>query len=215
MDDPPIRLFVTGSNTCRFEHEWPLARARATRYYLRGQRSAKTPRGDGELSLESPNDEPADQYVYDPRDPVMSVYLPSAQFGPGDLRALDNRQDILVYQTKPLAQAVEVTGPVSVTLYAASSARDTDWTARLADVAPDGLAVNLCEGIVRARFRQSWEQPMLLEPGRLWSTRSSSSQHPVSSRSGIGSALTSPQAISPAMTGTTTPGETTGKAPSS
>jgi uncharacterized protein len=168
MDEAPIRLFVMGENRWRDEQEWPLARTVYTDYYFRGAGDANTPFGDGALSLEQPSAETPDRYVYDPRDPVMSVQLPNGQAGPGDASVLDDRRDILVYQTPPLDQDVEVTGPLTVTLFAASTALDTDWTARLVDVSPDGAAVNVTYGIVRARYRDSWEHPTLLEPGQVY-----------------------------------------------
>lgn len=168
MDEPPIRIFVMGEDRWRYEHEWPLARTRFTSYYVHSGGRARTPAGDGSLSTEQPGDEPADTYVYDPRDPVMSLLLPDGHTGPGDVRRLDHRRDVLVFQTPPLERDVEVTGPVELKLYATSSALDTDWTARLVDVHPDGFAVNLSYGIQRARYRDSWDRPTLIEPGRVY-----------------------------------------------
>jgi putative CocE/NonD family hydrolase len=168
MDEPPVRLFMMGQNAWRDEHEWPLARTQYTTYYLHSAGAANTPAGDGLLTLQAPADEPADQYLYDPRDPVMSLYLPNAQPGPCDARLLDDRADMLVYQTPSLERDTEVTGPIEVTLYASTSARDTDWTARLVDVHPDGFAVNLGYGIVRARYRDGWSAPTLVEQNRIY-----------------------------------------------
>jgi hypothetical protein len=171
MDKPPIRLFVMGANRWRWEHEWPLARTRFTSYYLHSGGGANTPRGDGTLSTSAPGEEPHDAYTYDPRDPLMSLYLPSAQAGPCDVRVHDERRDMLVYQTPPLERDTEVTGPIELHLFAASSAPDADWTARLVDVYPDGFGVNLGYGICRARYRESFENPSLLEPGRVYEYR--------------------------------------------
>ena len=154
---PPIQLFVMGANRWRGEHEWPPARAEYTRFYLRS---------DGALSPEPPGEEPADRYVYDPRDPLMTLYSPKGQQAPYDQRALDGRQDVLTYRTPPLEKPVEVTGPVTASLHAASSARDTDWVVKLIDVWPDGFAQELCHGILRARYRDSYENPSLLTPDR-------------------------------------------------
>jgi len=154
---PPIQLFVMGANRWRGENEWPLARAEYTRFYLRS---------GGGLLPEPPGEEPADHYVYDPRDPLMTLYSPKGQQEPYDQRALDGRQDVLTYRTPPLEKPVEVTGPVAVSLHAASSARDTDWVVKLIDVWPDGFAQELCHGVLRARYRDSYENPSLLEPDR-------------------------------------------------
>ena len=88
--------------------------------------------------------------------------------GPDDYRPVERRDDVLVYTTEPLTEDTEVTGPVSVRLYAASSAPDTDFTAKLLDVWPDGYAQRLCDGMVRARFREGMEHPSLIEPGRVY-----------------------------------------------
>jgi putative CocE/NonD family hydrolase len=156
---PPVQLFVMGANTWRGEREWPLSRTRYTDYYLHGE---------GVLSTEPPGEETPDGFVYDPRDPVMTLYSPPGQQEPHDQRALDGRQDILVYQTPPLDEPVEVTGPVTVKLWAASSARDTDFVVKLMDVWPDGFVQELCYGIVRARYRESFDSPSLIEPGRAY-----------------------------------------------
>ena len=95
----------------------------------------------------------------------MSLYTPGGQHEPQDQRALDGRQDILVYSTPPLEEPLEVTGPVTVKLWASSSARDTDFVVKLVDVWPDGFAQELCYGIVRARYRESFDRPTLIQPG--------------------------------------------------
>ena len=165
---PPIQLFVMGANTWRGENEWPLARTRYTDFYLHSGGAANTPFGDGVLSREAPTDEPPDDYTYDPRDPVMTLYSGPGQQEPHDQSALARRQDILTYATPPLERPLEVTGPVTVTLWAASSARDTDFTVKLIDVRPDGFAQELCHGIVRARYRESYAEPTLIEPGAVY-----------------------------------------------
>ena len=166
---PPIQLFVMGENRWREEQEWPLTRTKYTDYYLRSNGSANTPKGDGELTAEPPSaEESPDDYVYDPRDPVMTLYSPVGQQEPYDQRTFDGRQDILVYQTPPLEQPVEVTGPITVTLFAASSAPDTDWVVKLQDVWPSGFTQELCHGILRARYRDSYEDPSLLQPGEVY-----------------------------------------------
>ncbi len=180
---PPVKLFVMGANEWRTEEDWPLARGRATKYFLHSQGKANSLRGDGTLSEGRAASEPSDQYVYDPANPVPTVggplccdptHLPA---GPRDQRAAEARDDVLIYSTGPLAQDMEVTGPVSLTVYAKSSAVDTDLTAKLVDVWPNGFAQNLTEGILRARYRNSPKKPELINPGEiypltidLWST---------------------------------------------
>ena len=152
-----------GANQWREEEAWPLARARETKYFLHSAGAANSSRGNGTLSTAAPGKETADQFIYDPGNPVPTVGGPlccDAEHwapGPRDQRAVEARDDVLVYSTPPLAQDMEVTGPVSVELFAKSSAVDTDFTAKLVDVWPDGFAQNLTEGILRARYRESQE----------------------------------------------------------
>jgi putative CocE/NonD family hydrolase len=172
LDEPPIKLFVMGANVWRDEYEWPLARAIQTPFYLRTQ---------GRLSAERAAAERPDQYTYDPLDPVPThggALLLSPEFlnGPRDQRGIEARPDVLTYTTPPLERDVEVTGPVSVELWACSSAPDTDFVARLVDVHPDGRAYNLTDGIIRARYRDG-DTASLLQPGQperfhidLWAT---------------------------------------------
>jgi putative CocE/NonD family hydrolase len=177
MREPPIKIFVMGENKWRYEHEWPLARAAATKYYLSSGGRANTLHGDGRLSTTPPaaGGAPADTYVYDPANPVPTLGGNSCcaaitPVGPWDQRAAERRDDVLVFSSDVLDAPVEVTGPVTMTLYAATSARDTDWTAKLVDVAPDGFARNVQEGILRARYRDTrGQQPgTLVEPGRVY-----------------------------------------------
>ncbi len=166
---PAYQLFVMGENRWRGENEWPLQRTRYTPYYLRGQGHANSVRGDGFLSLDKPSDEPPDNYVSDPNQPVPTKggnNLVGAPAGPYDQAEVERRDDVLIYTTTPLEQPVEVTGPVRMILHAASDAPDTDFTAKLVDVFPDGKAINLCDGIIRARFRNGLDKPTFLEPGK-------------------------------------------------
>jgi putative CocE/NonD family hydrolase len=171
---PPVKIFVMGDNVWRDELEWPLRRADATAYYLHSGGSANSLAGDGVLSTDAPASEPADRYVYDPTNPVPTVggsllLHPSFPAGPRDQRAIEARRDVLVYTTPPLERAVEVTGPIGVTLWASTSAVDTDFVARLVDVWPDGRAFNLTDGIIRARARLGPDEAeSLIEPGRIY-----------------------------------------------
>jgi uncharacterized protein len=181
--DAPVRLFVMGENAWRSESEWPLARTRYTPYYLRSDGRANSLRGDGVLSLDAPGGDPPDCYVYNPRDPVPTrggqLCCSSSFLGGGafDQRPVEERSDVLVYTTPALSSPVEVTGPITVRLWAATSVADTDFTAKLVDVAPDGYARNLTDGIIRARYREGTDRPRPIEPGRayeytidLWAT---------------------------------------------
>ena len=170
MDEPPVSIFVMGENHWRAENEWPLARTHYTRYYLHADGPANTRHGAGALSTAPPGDEPADSYVYDPGDPAptrrgSTLIIPH---GVEDQRSVEDRQDVLAYTSEPLPRDLEITGPISVRLFASSTAVDTDFTAKLVDVRPDGYAHNLQDGIIRARFRSSVSEPSLIEPRRVY-----------------------------------------------
>jgi uncharacterized protein len=178
----PVRIFVMGRNQWRDEQEWPLARTLWTSYLLSSTRGANSSRGDGTLSTEAePHGATSDTFSYDPADPVpfISDHASSSQIGgPDDYGAVEERDDVLVYSTAALEHEIEVTGPVRLRLWASSSAADTDFTAKLLDVHPDGFVQRLCDGMVRARFRNGYRSPeKLLEPGAvttyeidMWST---------------------------------------------
>ena len=173
-DELPVRLFVMGENVWRSESEWPLARTQYTPFYLHSGGRANAAIGDGALRPELPGDQPPDTYSYDPQDPVPTVggqSMFAENTGPRDRRAVVRRDDVLVYSTPLLAEDVEVTGPVELTLYAASDAPDTDFTAALVDVHPRGDAIIICDGIIRARFRESYEAPAPIDPGRVYEYR--------------------------------------------
>ncbi len=170
-DEPPIRIWVMGANEWRFENEWPLARTRYTDYYIHSAGGANTLLGDGVLSTDAPGAEPPDTYSYDPEDPVESLggqIMGQGVSGPMDRRTVERRADVLVYTTEPLDRDVEVTGPITLTLFASSNAPDTDFTGALVDVHPDGKAISLCEGLMRARYRESVEEPTLITPGEVY-----------------------------------------------
>jgi uncharacterized protein len=169
--EAPVRIFVMGTNVWRDEREWPLARTQWTSLYLHSAGRANSRFGDGTLSPEPPTaDEPPDTYRYDPARSVPFITEPtSSQIGgPDDYAAVERRDDVLVYVTAPLAEETEVTGPIRVELYAATSAPDTDFMAKLVDVHPSGFVQRLCDGMVRARFREGMDRPSLAEPGRVY-----------------------------------------------
>ena len=167
----PVRIFIMGDNIWRDEQEWPLARTQWTPYYLHSHGRANSRFGDGMLSPQRPiEEEVADSYLYDPANPVPFVTDPtSAQIGgPDDYAAIQRRDDVLVYTSAPLEEDIEVTGPVRAELYASSSAPDTDFTAMLLDIWPNGFRQRLCDGMVRARFREGMDRPELIEPGKVY-----------------------------------------------
>ena len=176
MGEPPVRIFVMGDNVWREEDEWPLSRARGTKYYLHSSGKANSLHGNGVLSTRPPGEEPPDAFLYNPLDPVPTrggalagsspYWVPTGAF---DQRGVESREDVLVYSTPPLDTDVEVTGHITVSLWAATSATDTDFTAKLVDVDDDGTARNLTDGIIRARYRDSSTTPSLVEPGRAYS----------------------------------------------
>jgi len=171
MDDSPVRIFVMGRNRWRDENEWPLARTVYTPCYLHSLGQANALNGNGTLSMEKPAGESPDRYTYDPKEPVPTrggglccwqAALPPGAF---DQRQIEQRKDVLVYTSQEMKDDLEVTGPVKVILWAASDAVDTDFTAKMVDVCPNGYARNVLDGIVRARYRQGTAEPHLLTPG--------------------------------------------------
>lgn len=175
LEEPPVQIFVMGRNQWRFEPDWPLERAEAVPHYLHQ---------GGRLDRTAPGEERPDQFDYDPADPVptrggATLMTPEYRGGPYDQRPIEARPDVLTYTSDELTSDVEVTGPIEVTLWAVSSAPDTDFVARLCDVFPDGTSINLTDGIVRARYRDfsGGGAPSLIKPGAayryvidLWAT---------------------------------------------
>jgi len=170
QDWPALKLFVMGENRWRGESEWPLKRTQFTSWFLHSAGGANSAKGDGTLNTATPEAEKTDGFTYDPNDPVPSIggnNLVGPSAGPYDQVQVEKRSDVLVYTSTALEREVEVTGPVKATLWAASSARDTDFTAKLVDVHPDGRAFNLCDGISRARYRKDPKKQVLLDPGAI------------------------------------------------
>jgi uncharacterized protein len=172
-DESPVRLFVMGVNKWRDEQAWPLERAEDRLLYLHSAGGANSARGDGGLSSIVPQDEPEDQFVYDPTDPVPTTGgpIPGEGLGVQDQRPIEQRQDVLVYTSDSLNEPTELTGYVRAVVYAATSAPDTDFAAKFVDVWPDGFAQNVAEGIVRARYRESLTEPRPIEPGVVYEYR--------------------------------------------
>ena len=148
----PVRIFVMGENKWREEWEWPLARATQTAFHLHSKGSANTSEGDGTLAETVAGAEPADRFTYDPANPVPTGATGGYSRTPSDQRSIEKRRDVLVYTSAPVACGVEVTGPLSATLWVSTTAPETDFTAKLVDVHPDGTARAISDGILRRTF---------------------------------------------------------------
>ncbi|MEQ8786478.1 MAG: CocE/NonD family hydrolase [Pirellulaceae bacterium] len=170
-DWAPVRLFVMGAGQWRDYQHWPPRGATPQTWFLTSGGRANTPAGDGRLVTEKPTSSGHDHYTYDPRDPVPTLWTSRLFTVPADQKPLAARRDILVYQTNPLTEAVETIGYPEVVLEASSDCPDTDFFARLIDVAPDGQAIDVASGMVRARYRDSLKEPKLLQPGEVTEMR--------------------------------------------
>jgi len=169
LTPPLLHLFVMGPDVWREEHEWPLARTRYTPLYLVSYGSANSSKGDGVLRWQPVLKSMADTFSYDPKNPVPTsggtICCEPAVFPPGplDQRSVEARADVLVYTSAPLTEDLEVTGPVRTVLYVSTSANDTDFTAKLVDVQPDGRPLLVTDGIQRLRYRLSLDKPVLVK----------------------------------------------------
>ena len=176
IEIPAVRYFVMGINQWRTADSWPLPQTQWQRFYLHSKGGANTAAGDGLLSRDEPGSEPPDLFVYDPHRPVPTVggpligALPGAGVlaGPIEQSHVEKRHDVLCYTTPELEEDVEVTGPLQLHLLAATSTRDTDFTAKLVHVYPDGRAYNLAEGIMRASGRKFISERELVNPGEVY-----------------------------------------------
>jgi hypothetical protein len=168
-DMPHVQYYLMGRNEWRSADAWPIPGSEFRRYYLHGRGLANSRYGDGRLSTDAPaGAEPADRYVYDPATPVPTGSGPGLPDGYFDQSATEMRQDVLVYTSEPLRQGIEVTGPVMARLYGSSDAKDTDFTAKLVDVYPDGRAYNIQDGILRARYRDGFDKKTWMKPGQVY-----------------------------------------------
>lgn len=177
--DPRVRIFVMEENRWRDEADWPLPATRFVKFYLKSQGRANSRFGDGRLDTIPPGALPPDRYRADPMNafPFVTDDAFSQIGGPDDYRKVEERQDVLVYTTAPLPRPMEVCGPLTVRLFAASSAKDTDWATKVLAVRPSGFVQRLNDGVVRARYRQGFDKEVFLEPGQVesyevdnWST---------------------------------------------
>ncbi len=169
---PPVHYFVMGENRWHDAESWPIPGTSWQRFYMHSKGRANTAAGDGLLDSRMPGEEFQDCFAYNPLNPVPTTggrYLPLAGLVPGpiDQSHIEKRPDVLCYTTPELTSDVEVTGPIAIHLFAATSAVDTDFVAKLIDVWPDGRAINIAEGIKRARGRKSVFSPQPLTPGEI------------------------------------------------
>jgi uncharacterized protein len=163
-DWPTVIYYLMGANEWRVASDWPPPEAKSCVLYLRA--------GGALTSQSPPQDSKPDIYIYDPTNPTPTVggSIVSQVYPPGsvDVSEVQNRTDVLVYTTSPLQQGLDVVGPLRLILYASSSALDTDFCARISDVFPDGRAIQLQSGILRARYRNLDGEPELLKPGKIY-----------------------------------------------
>jgi uncharacterized protein len=168
--EPPLDIFVIGDNAWRKEAGWPLARAVPTPWYVASGGNANTSGGDGVLDTIPPTGAAMDTFTYDPANPTPFL-IDSRELETSlneDYTAVNaSRRDELVFTSKPLTKAIEVTGQMSTTLWAATDAKDTDWDLMLLDVFPDGHAQRVQDGLVRARFRKGYDREALLTSGQV------------------------------------------------
>ena len=166
--EPAFDAFVFGDNAWRKEDAWPLKRAVNTKWYVSSNGSANSSAGDGVLDTVPPTGAVADTFTYDPAKPTPFL-IDSRELETSlneDYTELNRtRHDALVFTTKPLTKAIEVTGQMSATLWAESDAKDTDWIVMVLDVFPDGHAERIQDGIARARFRKGYDKEVMLTPG--------------------------------------------------
>lgn len=173
-DMPKVQTYMMGANEWRAYDSWPPKEVRYVSYFLDSAGSANSVHGDGRLTLDVPEESVTDVFLYDPLRPVPSlggsICCFSEEFvgGSFDQGDIEIRNDVLIYQTEPLKEAIEITGPVSVSLYLSSNVRDTDLTVKLVDVYPDGKAYNLDETIQRVRWREGWERAVFMEPDEVY-----------------------------------------------
>jgi uncharacterized protein len=173
-NQPKVRSYMMGANEWRTYNTWPPEEVQEVIYYIDSNGSANSLLGDGVLSESLPKSEGSDTFYYDPARPVPSLggsiccFSEAFVGGSFDQGNIEMRNDVLVYQTQPLSNAVEITGPVKVTLYLSSDVRDTDLTVKLLDVHPDGRAFNLDESIQRVRWREGWDRPVFMRPDEVY-----------------------------------------------
>ena len=171
----PVRVFTMGENEWNDYDSWPVPGAQPIKFFLSSHGTSKGLQGSGMLSTASPDSqETPDHYVYDPANPVPTrgggncCWPKLVPWGPANQVDVEKRQDVLVYTSRELSHDLRITGPIIAKLWVSSSALDTDFTVKLVDVYPDGFAMNLADGILRARYRKSFESPPPLTPNKAY-----------------------------------------------
>ncbi len=170
---PAVRYFTMGRNAWHEASGWPLPQTTWQRFFLHSRGGANSCSGDGMLGRDEPGQEPVDAFVYNPHHPVITaggrggIVENGFLYGPVDQAYVERRGDVLCYTSAELDKDIEVTGPLNLHLFASSSCKDTDFTAKLVDVHPDGRSYNVADGIVRAQYRNSFSEPELLKPGEV------------------------------------------------
>jgi putative CocE/NonD family hydrolase len=171
--EPKVRVYNMGDKAWKTYATWPPAGAQKVTYFLDSDGGANTAAGNGRLMLARPRKDTKDAYTYDPLNPAPSLggqvcCFNAALPGSFDQSKMQARPDVLVYSTEPLKAPVNVTGPIEVTLYLSSDAKDTDLMVKLVDVYPDGKAYNLDEQALRVRWREGWDAPVFMEQGKVY-----------------------------------------------
>lgn len=172
-----IQLFTMGKNKWEFFDDWPPKESEKQILYLHSTKGANSKMGDGKLNHDKSTKDNYDEFIYDPGNPVPSLgdndwgYIPEMKSGSFDQSAIEMRDDVLVYSTEILPNDIQITGPVEVFLYLSSNVKDTDLTAKLVDVYPDGKAYNVAESIQRVRWRKGYESPEFMEEDKVYQVK--------------------------------------------
>ncbi|MBB5706971.1 hypothetical protein FHR21_002333 [Sphingopyxis panaciterrulae] len=174
---PKVRYYAMGENKWKASASWPPASVKMQRLYLRSDGRANSLWGNGRLDAAAPGKEPVDRFRYDPLNPVPTVGGGDCCNGgivvPGafDQRSVEARDDVLVYTSEPLEKAMEVSGFIDTVLKVSSSARDTDFAVKIVDVAPDGTAWIIGDTILRARYRDGFDKPVMMAPDKVYTLK--------------------------------------------
>lgn len=166
---PSVEYYVTGENEWRTAKTWPPEHIEWSNMYLSSNGDSRSAQGNGSLLFDKHIKEGYDEFVYDPTNPAPHLIdLSENEIGiPANYKVVEERKDVLVYNSTPLGSPLTIAGDINVSFYASSSARDTDWIVRLTDVDPEGNSIKLVDGVLRARYRKGFDQEVLLEPGKV------------------------------------------------
>lgn len=165
----PVEYYLVGDNKWIGCNAWPPENSSLTDMYATSAGSANTSFGDGKLVFKKVEEEGTDVYNFDPADPAPHIIDMSENEAsvPENYADMEKRKDVLIYTTDALTEDISIAGDVYVEFYASSSAKDTDWVVRITDVDEDGNSIRLCDGVLRAKFRQGFDKVVLLEPGEI------------------------------------------------